>query len=94
MSAPTNAAETMPIARPIPLDREIDLGTLTQQLMDVQVKNTRIVQKKRDQEAQEEEEKEEEEKKDEVDRLAREAKKKTEKAPKWVSAILSLAWSS
>ena len=60
MSAPTNAAETMPIAKPILLDEEVvNPGALAQQLMSVQAKNRRIAQKKRDQEAQEKKDKEE-----------------------------------
>ena len=68
-SAPTNAAETMPVAKPILLDKEVvDIGALAQQLMNVQAKNMRIEQRKRDWAVQEKKNKEQG-KKDEVDRL-------------------------
>ena len=71
MSASTNTAENTPIAKPIPLDKEVaDLGALAQQLVDAKAKNERIVQRKGDQEAKVKMDKEEQEKHDEVDRLA------------------------
>ena len=91
MSAPTNVAKTMPVTKPVPSDEEvIDIGALTQQLMNAQTKNARIEKKKKDWAAQEMKNKEGQDRRDEADRLAREAKQKTKKVnkKKRVSAIL------
>ena len=54
MSAPTNVAKTMPVAKLIPSNKEvIDLDTLVQQLGAAKAKNERIALKNRDREAKE-----------------------------------------
>ena len=87
MSASPNVIENPPVAELVQSDEEdiVDVSAIAQQLKDAELKNARIVKKKQEQA----DVKKMKEQKDEADRLAHEAKRKTEKAnkKKRVSAI-------